>query len=155
MNRFLQIVRISIVSAMVVGCATHRLAPGGAYAPGAFTNAVSSTGVTTTVFVAESRPDFAFFAVDSAYDLTYSTLDGVFKFERDNRELLWKVSPSIKHTLDKIRVQAVSVNAQYLSARTAYIANPIPANLGILQQTLALLDQLAKTAQAVTAVKGQ
>jgi hypothetical protein len=90
----------------------------------------------------------AFYTVDATYDLAYSTLDAAFKFERDNRALLWKASPTIKHTLDAVRPQAVQVNAEYLTARAAYIANPIPAGLSTLQSILAKVQQLSVTATA-------
>lgn len=153
MKRF---VLFLILPVFLTGCAGHRLQPGGAYSAGSFTTILDANGVTSTVFTATSAPDFAFFAVDSSYDLAYSTLDGVFKFERENRAILWKVSPNIKHALDEIRIQAIAVNSQYLRARETYKANPIPANLGVLQETLARVQALAATAQtaAIPAPKG-
>jgi hypothetical protein len=120
----------------MTGCGKATLESGGAYAP------VDANGVAIV------RPDLAFFEVDSAYDLAYSAVHAVFKFERDNRALLWKLSPDIKHTLDKARPQAVSANVRYAQARKAYLANPVPANLSTLQTILAEMQSLASAASA-------
>jgi len=122
---------LALAPLLFSGCGTTRLESGGAYAP------------------IGTVPDMQFYQVDLAYDLAYSTLDAAFKFERDNRDMLWKVSPQIKHTLDGIRPQAASANAQYLAARAVYMAHPIPDNLTWLQQALAKVQQLTTTATAV------
>lgn len=95
------------------------------------------------------QPDYAFFIVDSAFDLAVSALDAAFTFERVNRAMLWKVSPDIKHGLDQVRPVAVQVKVDYAKARAAYMANPVPANLTILQQVLARAQQAAATAEAI------
>lgn len=115
---------------LAFGCKST-LESGGAYAP-----------------VGQSA-DMPLFVADSAYQLAYTALDTVFTVEQQNRDLLWKVSPTIKHTLDSIRPQAVTVNSDYLKARTTYIANPTPANLSGVQVVLAKIQQLAITAQSV------
>lgn len=135
MKKFLQPLAISLallgaLLAAPIGCKHPSLELGGAYA------------ATNTV------PDYAFFVADSAFDLAYSTIDAAFKFERDNRALLWKISPDIKHTLDQIRPQASVVTTQYLTVRAAYMANPVPANLTTLQTVLAKMQQLATAATA-------
>jgi hypothetical protein len=113
------------------------LQPGGAYAP------TDTNGVPTL------QADYAFFITDSAYDLAYSSIDAVFKFERDNRGMLWAIDKNIKHTLDKARPQAVAINDQYLNARAVYLANRVPANLNAMQQALARAQQIATTLTAV------
>ncbi len=135
----------AILCAAVVflaGCNKSTLAPGGDYAP------VDSSGAAT------SAPDMSLFLVDSAYQMAYSAIDAVFTTERNNRQFLWGISPTIKHTIDGIRPQAVSANADYLKARAVYIANPVPANLAGVQEVLAKVQQLAVTAQAALP-KGQ
>lgn len=129
-------VTTALVFLSVPGCAT-RLESGGAYAP-------VDVGGNATV-----QPDFAFYACDAAFDLAYSTLDGAFKFESDNRALLWKVTPSIKHGLDQVRPQATEVAIKYAIARKVYMANPVPSNLTALQALLAKAQQLSATALAV------
>lgn len=131
-----------------MGCA-GKLAPGGDYSPGTTslsTNA--STGVITTNFTATAAPDFAFFTADASFDLTYSAIDAIFNFERDNRNLLWSISPDIKHTLDKLRPQAVQIRNDYIAARIAYEANPIPANLTTLQDVLSRIKATLAAVQA-------
>lgn len=118
-----------------LSCKHASLAPGGAYSG-------VSGGVTN------AAPDFTFYAVDAAYDLAYSAIDAAFKFERDNRIMLWKVSPDIKRVLDRIRPQAVAINVKYLAARNVYIANPTPANLTPLQTFLSQLQQISTAATA-------
>lgn len=94
-------------------------------------------------------PDYAFYTIDAAYDLAYSSINAAFKFEYDNRAYLFGVSPQIKHTLDSIRPQALDADKQYLAARAAYIANPTPAGLTGLQAILAKVQQFAS---AITAI---
>lgn len=136
--------------ALWTGCKST-LAPGGAYAPGNFVVATDPSGVTTTNFTATGVSDKAFFAVDSAYDFAYSTIDAAFTFERENRLALWKLSPDIKHTLDKIRLQAWDANVRYFRARQQYLSNPVPAGLSTLQSTLAELQNLAAAVQIAIA----
>lgn len=112
------------------GCKST-LESGGAYAP---------TG---------QLPDKAFFIVDAAYQVGYQTIDAAFQFERNNRALLWKASPQIKHTLDDIRPQAAAANKEYLTARAVYMANPTPSGLTTLQTVLAKIQQLVVTATSV------
>ena len=112
------------------------LAPGGSY----------NSGSTNVVI---GKLDYAFFVTDSAYDLAYATIDAAFKFEKDNRELLWGRTRLIKRELDDIRPKAVAINGKYLTARAVYLSNPIPSNLTILQTVLAEMQRLATTTAAV------
>lgn len=128
---------LSLCTIFMTGCGTPRLEQGGAYAP------VDTNGVAT------AAPDYAFFVVDSAYDLAYSAVDSVFTFERQNRAMLWAISPTIKHSLDNLRPQAWGIAVKYAKARAAYMANPVPANLTLLQQLLAEVQQLSATVQAL------
>lgn len=107
------------------------LETGGAYAP------------------AGQQADMAFYAVDGAFDLAFSTVDAAFKFEKQNRAQLWKISPNIKHTLDKIRPEASQVVRQYLTAREAYKKNPTVEGLSDLETALATIKRLADAAIAV------
>lgn len=137
-------------TALVNGC--HRtLQPGGAYYPGTTTTVVNPDGTTTTNFVAISAPDMAFFAVDSSYKLAYSIVDAAFMFEKDNRDALWKLTPSIKHKLDEIRPAAWDANVRYLRARAVYKTTPIPANLSTLQTILTEIQNLSGAATAAIA----
>ena len=89
------------------------------------------------------------YLTDTAYDATYAALKVVFDYEKANRATLWKMNPKIKHELDKLRDQVWLVTVDYARARTAYIANPIPANLGTAKTALAKLGQLNTAALAV------
>lgn len=137
------IAAVGLCFAPLVGCKST-LEPGGAYAP-AVTNVVD--GVTNVV--ATAAPDKAFYAVDSAFLLAYSATDAVFAFERNNRQFLWELSPEIKHTVDKIRPEAVAVRNQYAAARAAYIANPTPAGLSQLEEALAQANRISSALQSV------
>lgn len=130
---------------LLTACKTPQLETGGAYNP-ATTNA---TGVVT------SQPDMVYFMADAAFDTAYSTLDGAFKFERDNRALLWKLSPDIKHTLDRIRPTALEIATKYAAAREAYIANPTPGGLTTLQLWLSRIQKVSAMAQTLIAEKTQ
>lgn len=117
------------------GCKNPRLEVGGPYSP---TN---------------SAPDVALYQVDSAYLLAYNVLDTAFTIERNNRQLLWDLSPDIKKTLDTIRPEAVRVRNDFHTARTAYVKSPSTAGMTILEQILASVQKLASAAQAVIATK--
>ncbi|HVX56976.1 MAG TPA: hypothetical protein VHA37_04540 [Candidatus Saccharimonadales bacterium] len=127
---------------LFTGCGHATLEAGGAYAP------ADTNGVAT------GEADYDLFVVDSAFSLAHDAAAATFNFERNNRAMLWKISPSIKHSLDQARASAKTVDLQYAVARSAYLANPIPANLGTLQQLLAKAQQLTTTAQAVIASQG-
>lgn len=126
-------------------CRQARLEPGGAYTS-SITNAAGT--VTTTA-------DLALYNADTAFEASYKTLDMVFLIERNNRDYFWKISPAIKHTLDKVRTSAQQVVNDYAAARTAYLANPTPAGLTGLQAVLAQLQQVVFAANAVIAQNGQ
>lgn len=135
----------------VAGCgifAKNRLEKGGPYSGYAFAYSTNATGQVTTNIVLVSASNYPFFAVDSSFELSWSVVNAAFTFERNNRKLLWEVSPNIKHTLDKLRPQAWSVWKSYAAARTVYKANPIPANLTAMQQILAQMQAIAASAQA-------
>lgn len=139
----------------LVACKTN-LAPGGAYST-VTTNLTVSTdanGLLSTNTVLTPAPDLPLFIADSSYQLAYTAMDAVFTTERNNRTFLWGLSPTIKHTLDGIRPQAVQANRDYLVARAEYIANPVPANLTGVQSVLAKIQQLATAAQSALP-KGQ
>lgn len=131
---------LSLALALVLPACQHAtLAPGGAYAP------------TNSVGTATAAPDVTFYQVESSFSLAYGIIQGVFKFEMDNRDFLWGLNPKIKHTLDSIRPDVVEAIRNYDIARQAYKASPTPAGLTTLQTVLAKTQQLASTAQAVTA----
>ena len=122
------------------GCNKATLAPGSLYTA---TNATPST------------LDYAFFQVDSAFSLAYATCDTAFNFEANNSAFCWKLSPDIKHTLDKIRPEALRLAQQYAKYRKLFIANPSSINLSSLQTTLDSLQPLTSQAQAAITIKAQ
>src|SRR4051794_27853928 len=91
-----------------VGCSSTKLEAGGSFAPVA-TNSVSAASA------------IGFYAVDAAYDLAYATVDTAFNFERNNRAVLWRISPEVKHGLDSLRPQLDAVRLKYALARQAYL----------------------------------
>lgn len=127
---FASVLAIVSMAGFTTGCKTPTLEPGGAYA---VTNQVADT---------------ALFVADGAYQVAYKSLDFAFTFERANEALLWKMNPNIKHTMDKLREQAWSLNVQWSKARQAYVAQPIPSNMSALKTVLAHMQKLAVTAQA-------
>lgn len=140
MRKLIPIIALAIGLAFT-GCKAT-LEPGGAYAP------VTTNSVTGEV-TATQAPDLAFFNIESAYLLSYSVIDAGFRFERDNRAMLWKLNPNIKHTVDSIRPQAVAANAEYFRARKVYLANPIPPNLTPLRDLLTRINTLACSISAI------
>lgn len=148
------IILFGLVIATFVFCGAScnkKLAPGGAYAPAQFLVTTNADLTTTTNVTATAAPDLAFFAADTAFSLAYATVDGAFKWERDNRAKLFALDPDIKHTLDKIRPQAWAVNQRWAAARQAYRQNPIPANLTTFQQIVAQVQALVPAVLAAQA----
>lgn len=140
---------ITLLSAIVLVACRSTLEPGGAYAPGQYVTVTNESGVVTTHFIATAAPNKAFFVADASYDLAYSVIDAAFKFERDNRDLLWKVSPEIKNKLDEIRPKAWDLHVKWAKAREAYMAHPTPAGLTVIQRLLSELQSISAAAQAV------
>lgn len=134
---------------MLPACGTPKLELGGAYAPAATNITASTEGVLVTNVVSTVAPDIAFFTVDSAFLLAHSAIDAVFTIEKNNRQLLWQVSPEIKHTIDAIRPKAVEIVKQYAIARAVYRAHPTPAGLSTLEEILARANQVSTALQAV------
>jgi hypothetical protein len=141
-------------SMFMVGCAgsNARLEAGGAYAPAVITSTTNVDGTVTTSTAFSQEPDFGYFAVESSFDEAESIIQAAFKFERDNRSMLWKISPEIKHSLDKIRPTAWEVVKGYIDARDAYIKNPTPTGLTAMQAALSKIQALAHAATAAQAV---
>lgn len=126
-----------IASLLISGCALFsgkKFEAGGAYAG---TESVAA------------MPDL--YLVDASFDAAYSALKAVFDYERENRATLWKLNPNIKRELDKLRDDVWKVTVDYARARTAYIANPVPANLDAAKTAAAKLGQY--NAVALTVIK--
>lgn len=137
MKKFFSLLLIALsvtLSACTTSCGT--LQSGGAYAP-------TATNEVTGAVAPTQAPDYAFFACDNAFDLAFSTISATFKFERENRDALWKISPEIKHAMDKARPVAFKLGQDYAKARTAYQANPTPAGLSELQTALSRAESIA------------
>jgi hypothetical protein len=128
-----------LIAGMEAGCTTQ-LENGGAYAPG--TNSASG------VFVPTQAPDPALYVADASYRLAYDAIDGVLKFERDNRAEVAKLSPKVKPALDAIRPTVKDIDHRWALARAAYKVNPIPANLSTLQNVLAEIQRLVPVVQS-------
>lgn len=135
---------ISLLATFYLCGCKATLQPGGAYAPVVVLTNSAGVVVTNTVVTA----DMGFYLSDSTFVLAESALDTVFRFERDNRTALWRVSPNIKHTLDKIRPDAVQAVMAYKSARSAYRANPTPGGLDLLQTILSKVQAVSTAAAA-------
>lgn len=136
----LALIGMSLGLGLGIGCS--HLEPGGAYAPTA-TNAV--TGEVT----ATAAPDKALFLADSAYKFAWTSANAAFELERENEALLFKISPNIKHELDKIRVEAMAADLDFHRARSAYVVSPTPAGLSQVEAALSTIKRLAKAAAAL------
>lgn len=132
---FLAVLSLSI--GLWTGCKST-LEPGGAYSP-----------VTTNVAgVVINSPDIGLYTADSAFIAAYSILDLAFKFERDNRLMLWKISPDIKHSIDKIRPGAETAVQAYKAARADYLQHPSPQGLDLMNSIILKIQQVASAASA-------
>jgi hypothetical protein len=126
------------------GCNKSTLAPGGAYAPATFvTNADGTVTTTQTVM-----SDMAFYITEASFLLAASTIDTAFRFEAENEMMLWRISPEIKHTMDKIRPDATQAVMAYKAARNEYKKHPTPTGLDLLQTLLSKVQQVATSAAA-------
>ena len=132
---------MGLLAVCLTGCVLFdkdKLAAGGAYAQ-------SET--------AAAMPEL--FVTDASFDLAYQALDTAFKYERDNRQLLWQLSPDIKKRMDALRTEANRVATDYAVARQTYLAQPTPVNLSNLNTVLRKLQQANTAALAVIASKGR
>ena len=140
-NTLIVFVSLGLLALGLIGSGCKAtLEQGGMYSPGT-TNA-------SGVFLPSQMPDLLFYQTDAGYSLARGVITGAFDFEYQNRALLWKVSPNIKHALDQIRPLWVDANNRYLAARAVYLANPVPAGLSNLQTILSEISRLATSATA-------
>lgn len=93
------------------------------------------------------------YALDASFDLAYSGLDGIFKHEQANRQVLWNINPNIKRSLDKIRREAGIAKRDYAVAREAYLKQPA-IGLGELNAALGKLNAANAAALEVIKQKG-
>lgn len=117
------------------GCKSQRLEPGGAYAP---TNSVGEVVYN----------DINLAILDASHKLAYDSLTTMFRFERDNRAALRSISPQIKRSIDKVRVQATEADVRWVMARNLYRQNPTPAGLSSMQTILLEIQRSATVAQS-------
>ncbi len=122
-------VLIAVLALAVIGCA-GQLQQGGAYYP---------TGQVSNI---------ALYKLDATYSFAYTTIDAAFTYEKNNRAVLWAVSPKIKHALDALRPQAVDIHKRWAIARSIYEANPVAGNLTTLQTILVEIQNISTAAQA-------
>jgi len=118
----------------LTACKTPRLEPGGAYAP---TNSVGQVVYSDTGLMLS----------DASYKLAYETVGAVFKFERDNRIAIWKLSPVVKSELDNLRPQVVDIDRRWAMARKTYRSNPTPAGLTAVQSILSEIQRIIPVVQ--------
>lgn len=92
------------------------------------------------------------YVVDASFDLAHAGLDGVFKYEQANRQLLWNISPNIKRSLDKIRLEARVAKRDYAVAREAYLKQPA---IGLGELNAALFKLQSANVAALTVIEGK
>ena len=122
---------IATIIGSITGCKTPTLAAGGAYT----TNAA---------------PDVLLVQADQSFNVAYASFTAISDYERANRAQLWKISPSIKHTLDTYRPQAAEVFYRWGAARQAYLNNQLPANFSTLQGLVAEIQNITTAVKAGT-----
>jgi hypothetical protein len=133
---------VAVFALACTGCKT-KLESGGAYAPATFSaDAAGAVSVTP-----KSAPQLGLYVADAAYKLAYDIVDGVLKFERDNRADVEKISPKIKIALDAVRPVAWDIDQRWAKARQMYQANPTPAGLSNIQTLLLEIQRLIPVVQ--------
>lgn len=127
------------ITALLCGCKTRSLEPGGVYAP---TNQLGQV----------IYNDVGLALTDASYKFAYETALSPLKFEQDNREAIFALSPSVglavKKALDKARADIWDIDKRWALARVAYKANPTPAGLSILQTVLAEIERIIPVVQS-------
>lgn len=126
---------LALLAFGLTACKTPKLEAGGAYAP---TNSVGVVVVN----------DVGLALADASYKFSYETALAVFRFERENRLDIWKLSPAVKTELDKLRPKVVDIDRRWAAARHAYKANPTPAGLTTLQTILSEIQRLLPVVQS-------
>lgn len=137
----------SVITTTCTGCKTN-LEPGGAYAPVTVSTNAATGEVTTNV-----NAQVLLHRVDLGYRLAKTTFYEVSQWEFDNRTNLWAVSPEIKRTLDRLRVEFVKVDQDFVTAHDACTAAPTPEGGGKLEAILARLEAVVDAATAVLSGK--
>jgi hypothetical protein len=139
------LVALGVASLLFItaGCHSPQLQAGGAYAPSIVTTNADGSTVTSP-----GTPETALFIADSSFKLAYDAIDGVFKFEMDNRADLAAKFPQLRPALDKLRPQVWKICKRWAIARQVYKANPTPAGLSQVQTILADIERLVPVAQA-------
>jgi hypothetical protein len=140
------IMLLGLMSMGFVGCGSQTLEQGGAYNRATFTTNADLT-VTTNAIAA---PDMTLYKADAAFDFANTSILSATQFERENRALLWSISPDIKHKLDDLRAQYVVIAKEWAVARKAYIASPVPANADSMTTVLAKIKAI--NAAVLTAI---
>jgi hypothetical protein len=144
-NKLTAFAAVFIVALLAcTACNKATLQSGGPYT-------TSTTVLVGTNLITTTTQDLGLYNADSAFVLAYKTVDMIFTVEFNNRAYFWSISPSIKHAVDAVRVQAVKVRDDYISARAAYLANPTPLGLVGVQTAVAKIQQLVFAAQAALA----
>ena len=124
-----------VIGLIGLGCNTAKLQEGGVYAP---TNAVGQV----------IYNDLGLALADATYKLTYTAILDIFKFERDNRKIIWDLSPEVKKSLDIARPQVVAINRRWAASRKVYRQNPTPSGLNDLQLIMAEINRILPVVQA-------
>ena len=140
-TKFSSLLLILLALGLTLGCNGKRLELGGAYAP-ATTNAAGQ-------LVATAAPDFTLLALDSTYDLAYQSALAACRFEKANRALLRQLDPNIKTRMDSVREMVWRIDGRWATARQAYLAQPVPANLDPIRQALAEMQRWNQTARSL------
>ncbi len=122
---------VAITIALPTGCA-HRLEQGGAYSQ------------------VDQAPDLALFTSDASYKWAYTSIVTVMQLEKDHRAMLATKWPNLKGECDKIRLKTQEIDLRWATARKAYLVNPVPANLDLLNRIAAELQRV--NAVAITLI---
>lgn len=129
------LIAIAAISAPLSGCKNQTAQPGGAYAP---TNSAGQVIYDDTNLA----------LADASYKLAYTSIQTVFAFERDNRTAIYKLTPSVKEALDKVRPTVVDIDLRWATARRAYRLNPTPEGLSTINSILSEIARIVPAVQA-------
>lgn len=130
---------LCLLPALLLGCKSPSLEPGGVYAP--------KDELGRVVY-----SDIGLALADASYKFAYETVLSPLKFEKDNRAQIMALDPQIglkvKQALDKVRVEVWEVDVRWAKARNMYRANPTPVGLSNLQTILLELQRIIPVVQA-------
>ena len=118
-------------------------------------NSIIAAAVLLTVGCGTLAPDGVYksqkvlYTADQTFETTHDIIDAFLKWEFENGDALYQLSPRIKAGADAIRKDAPEWINKYNDARKAYLLAPVKDNSTALEEALDQLERLAAAGQQI------